>query len=93
MTRKLGGNHRANASAKGGRECVEDIHGWREPLGESFIVALRSIKIVGLALEHGEDRGRRITAVYLLRERVSNKVFLGLLLVLYQSSVKDWLKV
>ena len=90
---KHAGTDRAKASTKGSRERVEDIHGWRKPLGESLIAALRSIEIVGFPLKYGEDSFRRIASSYLLRERVGNKVFFRLLLVLFQSFIEDRLKV
>ena len=87
------GTHRANALTEGGGESIEDIHGWRKPLGESFIAALRLIQLVGLPLEYGEDSIRRATAFDLLRERVCSKFLAGLPLVLLQSLIEDRLKV
>ena len=81
--------HRTHTLAESGRECVEDIHGRREPLGEAFIPALILIYIVGFPLKHGKDSFRSIAALYLLRERVGNKVLSGLLLVLYQGFVQN----
>ena len=75
------GTHRANALTEGGGESVEDIHGWRKPLRESFIAALRFIQLVGLPLKYGEDIIRRTTAFDLLRKRVVGKFLPGLPLV------------
>src|SRR6266702_8107551 len=93
MTRQQDGTYRANTLAKGDRECVEDIYCGVKPPGESLIAALRLIEFVGFPLKYGEDSFRRITAFDLLRERVGRKFFLGLLLVLFQGPIKDWLKI
>jgi hypothetical protein len=83
------GTDRANALAKGGRECVKDVHGWRKPLGESLIVALRLFEFVGFPLKHSEDGVRRITAFNLLCEWVGGKIVSGLLLVLFEGLIED----
>jgi hypothetical protein len=85
--------HRSNALTKGGRKSVENVHGWRKPLCQSFVAALRLIQFVGFPLEYGEDSIGRATAFDLLRERVSSKFFSGLLPVLLQSLIEDRLKV
>ena len=91
--RQRAGTDRANARANGGRECAEDIHGRRKPLGESLVAALRLVEFAGFPLKYGEDGFRRVTGPYLRRERVSDKVLSGLLLVLYQSFFEDGLKI
>ena len=85
--------HRANALTKGGRENVEDVHGWREPLCESFVAALRLIEFVGFPLKYGEDSIRMVTALDLFRERVGPKFLPGLLLVLLQRLIEDRLEI
>ena len=91
--RQRAGTDRANTRANGGRECAEDIHGRRKPLGESLVAALRLVEFAGFPLKNGEDGFRRITGPYLRRERVSDKVLSCLLLVLYQSFFEDGLKI
>jgi hypothetical protein len=93
VLRKHVRTHRANALTKGGRESVENVHGWRKPLCESFIAALRSIQFVGFPLKYGEDSLRRSTAIDLICERVGGKFLSGLPLVLLQSLIEDRLKV
>ena len=73
--------HRANAFAKGGRERVEDIHSWVEPLCESFIVGPRLIQFFGFPFKYGEDGFRRSAAIYFSSEWVGREVFSGLLLI------------
>ena len=92
MIWRRAGTHRANALTKGGSESVEDIHGWRKPLGESLVTTLRLIEIVGFPFKHGEDSFRRSTTFDLHRERVGNKFLSCLPLVLFQGLVEDWLK-
>ena len=74
--------HRAKAFAKGGRERVEYIHSWIEPLCESLVAALRLIQFSGFPFKYGEDGFGRSTAVYFSREWVGCEVFSGLLLIL-----------
>ena len=92
MIRKRVGTHHADALSDGGRESIEDVHGRRKPLCESFIVALRLIQSVGFPLKYGEDSIWRATAFDLVRKRVGSKFFSGLLLVLLQSLIEDRLK-
>ena len=92
VIRKRVGTHHADALSDGGRESVEDVHGRRKPLCESFIVALRLIQSVGFPLKYGEDSIWRATAFDLVRKRVGSKFFSGLLLVLLQSLIEDRLK-
>ena len=93
MMGQVGGTHGANAFAEGGRESVEYIDGWCEPLGESFIAALRLIEFVGFPLERSENSFRRITGFYLLCKRVGSKILSGLPLVLTEGLIEDWLKI
>ena len=81
--------HRSNALTKGGRESVEDIHSWREPLGESLIAASSLIEVVGLPFKYGEDSTRRNTAFNLLCEWVGRNILPGLPLVLSDGFIED----
>jgi len=85
--------HQASALAKCGRERVEDVHGWIEPLCESLVAAPRLIQFIGFPFKSGEDSLRRIAAFDLSSEWVGSKVFAGLLLVLFQGLFEDWLKI
>ena len=87
------GIYRPNTHAKGGRECVEDIHGRRKPLGEPLITVLRLIEFIGFPLKNGEDSFRSIAAFNFLREWVGGKFFSGLPLVLLQSFIEDQLEI
>jgi hypothetical protein len=78
----------ADALAKGGRDCVKDVHGWHKPLGESLIAAPRLIEFVGFSLKHGEDSVRRITTFNLLCKWVGGKIVSGLL-VLFEGLIED----
>ena len=85
--------HRAKALTKGSGESVEDVHGWRKPLCEPFIAALRLIQLIGFPFKYGEDSIRRAATFDLVRERVGSKFLPGLPLVLLQSFIEDRLKV
>jgi hypothetical protein len=85
--------HRTNALAEGGGQRADDIHGWLKPLDESLIAALRLIELVGFLLKYGEYSLRRITGFYLLCEWVGGKILSGLLVVLFEGLIEDWLKI
>ena len=91
MMRQDAGTHRANALTNGGREGVEDIHGWCKPLGNPLIASLRLIEFVGFPFKYGEDSFRRVTVFYLLCERIGSEFLSGLLLVFVQGPIEDWL--
>ena len=74
--------HHACGLTKGGRECMEDIHSWFEPLSESFIAVLRFIQFFGFRFKYGEDVFGGSAAVYFCSEWVASQVFPGLLLIL-----------
>ena len=93
VTKKYSSTHHPNASYKGGRECVDNVHSWREPFRESLIIVRRLIEFVGFPSKHGEDRFRGITDCYLFRERVGNEFFSGLSFVLFQGPIEYWLKI
>ena len=91
MIRQDAGTRRTNALTNGGRESVEDIHGWRKPLCEPLIAALRLIEFVGFPFKYGEDSFRRVTVFYLLCEGIGSEFLSGLLLVFVQGPIEDWL--
>ena len=93
VVQQRGRTHHTNALTKGDRKSVEDVHGRRKPLGESFIAALRLIEFVGFPSKYGEDSIRRATVFDLIRKRVGSKFFSSLPLVLLQSLIEDWLKI
>ena len=84
VTRVVAVTHQANALAKGGRERVEDIHGWIEPLSESLIAALGLVQFIGFHFKYGEDGLRRGAGIDLGSEWVGSQVFSGLPLILFQ---------
>ena len=62
--------HHAYDRTKGGRECIEDIDSWFEPLSESLIAFLRLIQISTFRFKYGEDGFGRSAAVYFNSEWV-----------------------
>ena len=52
--------YQTDATGNSGRKCVEDVHGWAQPLGQSFVAAVRFVKLLNLVLKDGEDGISRI---------------------------------
>ena len=73
--------NQTNATGNSGRKRVEDVHGWAQPLGQSLIATVRFVEFSNLILKDGEDGNSRVAVVQPGGKRMSEKVFLGLLLV------------
>ena len=84
--------HQTDATGKSGRKCVEDVHSWAQPLGQSLIAAVRFVKFSNLILKDGKDSVGRVAIFQPGGERMCYKVFLRLLLVGLNRSFKDSLK-
>ena len=80
--------NQTNATGNSGRKRVEDVHGWAQPLGQSLIGTVRFVEFSNLILKDGEDGNSRVAVVQPGGKRMSEKVFLGLLLVGLQSSLE-----
>ena len=83
MTRRASAAHRSSSLAKCSRERVEDIHGWLQPLDQSFIAALRLIQFIGFIFQYVEDLLGRIAASNLSSKRVGSEIFSGLFFILF----------
>ena len=84
--------YQTDAAGNSGRKCVEDVHGWAQPLGQSLIAAVRFVKLSNLILKDGEDGVVRVAILQLGGKRMGEKVVLGLLLVGLECSLKYSLK-
>ena len=84
--------YQTDATGNGGRKCVEDVHGWSQPLGQSLIAGLRFVKLSNLILKDGDDGFSRVAILQLGGKRMCVKVLLGLLLVGLDRSLKDSLE-
>ena len=84
--------YQTDTTGNGGRKCVEDIHGWAQPLGQSLIAAVRFVKLLNLILKDGDDGVSRVAVLQLGDKRMGEKVVLGLLLVGLERSLEDSLE-
>ena len=84
--------YQTDATGNSGRECVKDVHGWAQPLGQSLITTVRFVKFSNLILKDGEDGVSRVAILQLGGERMCDKVFLRLLLVGLDRSFKNSLE-
>ena len=85
--------YQTGATGNSGRKCVEDVDGWAQPLGQSFIAAVRFIKFSHLILKDGEYGVSRVAILQLRGEGMGEKVLLGLFLVGLECGLKDILEV
>jgi len=81
--------YHAGDPTKSLRKRVEDIHHRTDPLHQPLIAILKLPKRLGLALKYGQDGIDRVTSLHLSRERMVEKLFPSLLLVLAQGGIKD----
>ena len=84
--------HQTDATGNSGRKCVEDVHGWAQPLRQSLIAAVRFVIFSNLILKDGDDGVSRVASLQLGGKRMGEKVLLGLLLVGLDRSLKDSLE-
>ena len=84
--------YQTDATGNSGRKCVEDVHGWAQPLGHSFIAAVRFVKFSHLLLKDVDDGVGRVAILQLRGERMGEKVVLGLLLVGLDRGLEDSLE-
>ena len=73
--------YQTNAIGNCGRKCVEDVHGWAQPLGQSLIATVRFVKFSNLILKDGEYGFGRVAILQLGGKWMGEKVLLRLLLV------------
>ena len=85
--------YQTDATGNSGRKCVEDVHGWAQPFGQSLIATVRFVKFSNLILKDGEDSVNRVAILQLRGKGMCDKVFLRLLLVGLESSFKYCLEV
>ena len=68
---------------------MQDIHGRGDPFRESIVAILGLAGCRDLLLKDGEDILGRFTGLKPRKERVLGKIFLGLTLVSFQSSIEN----
>ena len=73
--------YETDATGNGGRKCVEDVHGWAQPLRQPFIATVRFVKLSNLILKDGDDGGSGVAVLQPGGKRMCEEVVLGLLLV------------
>ena len=80
--------YQTNATGNSGRKCVEDVHGWAQPLGQSLIATVRFVKFSNLILKDGEYGFGRVAIMQLGGKWMGEKVLLRLLLVGLECSLE-----
>src|SRR5579863_5697003 len=88
---ELFGTCQADTASNDSRKRAEDIHGGIEPLGHCVIGTTRSVEPGNLAIKYAEDGIWRITVLEFVEQRMGTEIFLGLLLVSFDSIVEDGL--
>ena len=84
--------YQTDAPGNSGRKRAEDIHGWAQPLRQPVITTVRFVKFLNLNVKNGKDCGSRLAILQLRGKRMSEKVFLRLLLVGLQRGLEDCLE-
>ena len=86
------GTYETDAVGDDGRKRAQDTHRWGQPLCHSLIATMRVVKLLNLVLKHGNNGTSSVARLQLGGKRVSEKVFLGLLLVGFQGSIENGLE-
>ena len=84
--------YQTDAPGNSGRKRAEDIHGGAQPLRQPVITTVRFDKFLNLNVKNGKDCGSRLAILQLRGKRMSEKVFLRLLLVGLQRGLEDCLE-
>ena len=84
--------YQTDASRDGGRKRIEDVDGWAQPLGQSLIALTTLLKFSNSILKDSNNGGSRLARLQLGGERMCEEVFLCLLLVRFERSLKYRLK-
>ena len=84
--------YQTDATGNSGRKCVEDVHGWAQPFGQSLIATARFVKFSNLILKDGKDGVGRVAIPQLRGKGMCDQVFFRLLLVGLDRSLKDSLE-
>ena len=85
--------YQTDSTGNSGRKRAEDVHSWAQPLGQSLVATVRLVEFSNLILKDGEDGNSRVAVVQPGCKRMSEKVFLGLLLVGLYGSLEYCLEV
>ena len=80
--------HQTDATGNSGRKCVEDVHGWAQPLGQSLIATVRFVKFSNLILKDGEYGFGRVAIMQLGGKWMGEKVLFRLLLIGLECSLE-----
>ena len=85
--------YHTDATRNSGRKCAEDVHGWAQPFGQSLVTTVRFVELSNFILKDSDDGVSRVAILELGGKRMRDEVFLRLLLVRLQGSLKDSLEV
>jgi hypothetical protein len=87
------GAYEASDTTENARRCMKDLHNWHETVDQAAISVAILLELVCFVLKEIEDIIGRLAVLELLGERVSDKVYPGLVEIVSQGSIEDGLKV
>ena len=85
------GTCQANSTSNDSRKCAEDIYGGIQPFSQLIVGTTRVVEPGNLFIKYAEDSIWRVTILECVEKRVGAEIFLGLLLVSFDSIVEDGL--
>ena len=83
------GTYQTDAPRNGSRKCAQDVYSWAQPFCQSLVGAARFVKFLNLILKHSKDGTSRVTCLQLGGKRVCDKVFPGLPLIGFHSTIEN----
>ena len=85
--------HESDTFAKGRGEGIKDVDGRIQPFRQLVVAGRRLFELLYLGAEDGQDVGGRVAGLQLDHQWMHEKVFLGLLLILFDGSIEDGLEI
>jgi hypothetical protein len=80
--------HQSNARANHRGERIKDVDGRVQPFCQFIIAGRRLFELLDLTAKDSENVSGRVAGLHLGHQRMSEKVFLCLLLVLFHRRIK-----
>ena len=79
--------YQTNLFSKCRRKRIEYVDCWVKPPSQSLVTAPRLFELVDLVLNYSHNVRRRVACLKLARERMSEKILLGLLFICFEGIV------
>ena len=57
--------YQTDATGNSSGKCVEDVHGWAQPLRQSLVAAVRFVKLLNLIFKDSDDSASRVAILQL----------------------------